>query len=216
MSKALVLMSGGLDSLVCLVWAKRNFNEVATLTFDWGQKNKIEIEAAKQLCKNVGVTDTKVIEIPFLPEITDSGLTNPDKGTSKIVNGVPEVQVEGRNMLFLTIGAIYGKLKGITDLVIGSSEANAYQYPDSTYAFTKSAEASATLAMSPTVFTFHVPLMFLTKKEVWALAYSMGCVPKLTDISITCYEGIPGDGCGKCLSCQLRNRGKKEFFLGDK
>jgi 7-cyano-7-deazaguanine synthase len=207
MSKALVIYSGGQDSTTCLFWAKKHFDEVLAIAFDYGQRHIVELDAAKKIANeaNVGLT---VFKINLLSEISHNSLT--DKTIEVEINQPghrpPNTLVEGRNMLFLTYAAIYAKVKGISDLITGVGQADYSGYPDCRNEFILSLNQTLNLSMDYE-YRIHTPLMWLDKTEIWKLADELGVFEIVRDQTITCYHGIPGKGCGICPSCKLRNRG---------
>ena len=117
----------------------------------------------------------------------------------------------GRNALFLLTAAIYAKGLGIHDLTIGVSEADYSGYPDCRETFVKSMEQTLRLAMD-WPFRILAPLQHLTKEQEWALADKLGRLDFVRTRTLTCYEGIPGDGCGKCPACKLRAAGLEAYL----
>ena len=124
----------------------------------------------------------------------------------------PNTVVDGRNMLFLLVAAIYAKSRDIRDLIIGVSETDYSGYPDCRDVFVKSCNETLNLAMD---YPFRVltPLMGLTKEETWALADSLGVLEYVAEHTLTCYNGVIGAGCGVCPSCELRRRGYEAYRM---
>ena len=123
---------------------------------------------------------------------------------------VPNTFVDGRNALFLLYAAIHAKAQGIRDIIIGVCETDFSGYPDCRDVFVKSMNVSLNLAMDYN-FNIRTPLMYLTKKETWALADKLGALDFVRERTHTCYLGIDG-GCGECPSCILRERGLAEYL----
>ncbi len=121
MKKAVVVFSGGQDSTTCLVQALKEFDEVHAITFDYGQRHKLEIEVAQQLAKQLGVTAHKVMDVSLLNELAISSLTRDDIPVSHELqaNGLPNSFVPGRNILFLTLAGIYAYQIGATTVITG-------------------------------------------------------------------------------------------------
>ncbi len=213
--KALVVFSGGQDSTTCLFWAKRHFKEVYALTFIYGQKHVIEVQYAEKLAKNAGVRfDT--MDISFVSQLGQNSLTNPsiEMDQEKPADSYPNTFVPGRNLFFISIAAVYARERGINHLVTGVSQTDFSGYPDCRDAFIKSLNVTLNLAMDEQ-FVIHTPLMWIDKCETWALADQLGELDNIRNNTVTCYNGIPGDGCGHCPSCRLRREGL-EFYLKQK
>ena len=120
--------------------------------------------------------------------------------------GTPNTFVDGRNMVFLTFVAIYAKQKGVSDIITGVSQSDFSGYPDCRDIFIKSLNTTLNLAMDYE-FDIITPLMWIDKMETWKLADELGGLDVIRDMTLTCYNGIPGEGCGHCPSCKLRKKG---------
>lgn len=210
--KAIVVFSGGQDSTTCLYWAKEKFDYVETVSFDYGQKHKIELEQAKVLAERAGVQHT-VLDLNLLNQLAPNALTRTDIEVEKYSkqSGVPNTFVDGRNMLFLTFVAVLAKQKGIHHIVTGVSQADFSGYPDCRDVFIKSLNVTLDLAMDYQ-FEVHTPLMWRDKAHVWELADQLGCFEEVLHHTVTCYNGIIGQGCGECPACALRVRGLNEYL----
>ena len=212
MTKALVVFSGGQDSTTCLFWALKKFDEVETVCFDYGQRHRIELDAARKIAESAGVPFT-LLQMDLLKEITHNSLTDSkmDVEESKPDNRPPNTLVEGRNMLFLTFAAIFAKGKDIPNLVTGVGQADYSGYPDCRDVFIRSLNQTLNLSMDYP-FILHTPLMWKSKQEIWAMADELGVFDLVRTQTVTCYNGIVGDGCGHCPSCQLRKIGLDGFL----
>jgi 7-cyano-7-deazaguanine synthase len=126
-------------------------------------------------------------------------------------NRPPNTLVEGRNMLFLTFAAIFAKGKEISNLVTGVGQADYSGYPDCRDEFIKSLNQTINLSMDYQ-FTIHTPLMWLSKAEIWAMSDQLGVLDLVQTHTVTCYNGIRGDGCGHCPSCRLRKIGLDAYL----
>lgn len=211
--KALVVYSGGQDSTTCLFWALRNFKHTEAVAFNYGQRHVRELEAAASIALMAKVP-LRVMELPLLNSITENSLTRHEKTIEKQSDSAtPNTLVEGRNLLFLTFAAIYAKSKGIRNLVTGVSQTDYSGYPDCRENFILSANTSLNLAMDYE-FVIHTPLMYLTKSQTWMMADELGVFNIIAEQTVTCYEGIPGKGCGLCPSCELRAKGLEEYRSG--
>ncbi len=210
---ALVVFSGGQDSTTCLYWARERFERVVALSFTYGQKHIDEVHLAEQLAREAGV-EWHCIDLPFVGSLssgcslTDTSLTIE---AEKPADAPPSTFVPGRNMFFLSIAAVFARERGIHDLVTGVGQTDFSGYPDCRDAFIKSLNVTLNLAMDDE-FRIHTPLMWLDKAETWALADELGIYPIIRYRTLTCYNGIVGDGCGQCPACQLRHRGLEKYL----
>ena len=134
-----------------------------------------------------------------------------DVEENKPENRPPNTLVEGRNMLFLTFAAIFAKGKDIPNLVTGVGQADYSGYPDCRDEFVRSLNLTLNLSMDYP-FTIHTPLMWKSKQEIWALADELGVFELVRTQTVTCYNGIKGDGCGHCPSCKLRRNGLDAYL----
>ena len=209
-NQAVVLHSGGQDSTTCLVWALKKFKKVYVISFDYGQRHKTELKAARSIARKLKVP-YKLVKLPFIKELTTNALTN-SKLKIKMGGNLPSTFVDGRNQVFLTVAAIYAKQKGIPNLVTGVCQTDYSGYPDCREEFIKSLERTLRLAME-FPFKIHTPLMKLTKAESIKLMQKLGGI-KILKYTHTCYEGSR-PACGKCPACLLRLKGFKEAGVVD-
>lgn len=211
--KALVLLSGGQDSTTCLFWAKSQFEEVYAIGFNYGQRHCSELEAATRIADLAQVSYT-VFKIDTFSSISKNALTNTEiEIESQQTNGQPpNTLVEGRNLLFLSYAAIYAKQLGIDNLVLGVGQTDYSGYPDCRNEFILSANKTINFAFDHE-FVIHAPLMWKTKAQIWDMADELGVFDIVRMQTVTCYNGIQGDGCGKCPSCRLRQKGLYEFTV---
>ncbi|HBV75036.1 MULTISPECIES: 7-cyano-7-deazaguanine synthase QueC [Vibrio] len=212
-SKAVVVFSGGQDSTTCLVQALKKYDEVHAITFDYGQRHKLEIEVAEKLCKQLGVKAHKVMDVGLLNELAISSLTRDDIPVSHELqeNGLPNSFVPGRNILFLTLAGIYAYQIGAESVITGVCETDFSGYPDCRDQFVKSINNALILGMDRE-FSIETPLMWLNKAETWALADQNDALELIRNETLTCYNGIIGDGCGDCPSCDLRRVGLMDYL----
>ncbi len=211
--KALVVLSGGQDSTTCLFWAIDKFGRenVRAVGFDYGQRHKAELECASDICSGAGI-GYEVIKTPIINELSANALTREDIAVEeeKPEGAPPNTFVEGRNLLFLSYAAIYAKVRGIQNIVTGVCETDFSGYPDCRDAFIKSLNVTLNLAMDYN-FCIHTPLMWLTKADTWEMADNLGVLEIIRDKTLTCYNGVRGEGCGHCPACKLRKRGYEEY-----
>ena len=207
--KGLVVFSGGQDSSTCLLQAIGSYGRgnVEALSFSYGQKHELELAAARAIAGELNVRHT-VMEVGLLGQITQSALF---KGGGEIKQGdkYPNTVVDGRNMLFLFLAAVYAKSKGVRDIIAGVCQTDFSGYPDCRDIFVKSLNVTLNLAMDYE-FRLITPLMWLTKKETWAIADSLGYLEFVRDKTHSCYNNVRG-GCGVCPACILRERGYREY-----
>lgn len=208
--KAVVVFSGGQDSTTCLFWAMQQFGEVETVTFDYGQRHRLEIECAQSIANELGVKNT-VLDMSLLNQLAPNALTRTEIDITQEEGELPSTFVEGRNHLFLSFAAVCAKVSGARHLVTGVCETDFSGYPDCRDAFVKSLNVTLNLAMDYN-FVIHTPLMWLDKAETWAMANDHGAFEFVRERTLTCYNGIVGDGCGECPSCELRRRGLQMFL----
>ena len=210
--QVLVVYSGGQDSTTCLFWAKREFKEVYAVSYRYGQKHEIEVEMARKIAEKAGVS-FEVMDIPLIGRLGHNSLTDATMVMDQEVpeKGLPNTFVPGRNMFFLSIAAVYARERGIRHLVTGVSQTDYSGYPDCRDAFIKSLNVTLNLAMDYQ-FVLHTPLMWIDKAQTWELADQLGVLDLVRNETLTCYNGIPGDGCGHCPSCKLRNEGLQKYL----
>lgn len=211
-SEALVVFSGGQDSTTCLFWALKNFKKVSTITFIYGQKHSKEVEMARAIAEKAGV-DFHLQDVSFISQIGSSSLTDSSikMDQDKPKDSVPNTFVPGRNLFFLSIAAVYARERGIKHLVTGVSQTDFSGYPDCRDSFIKSLNVTLNLAMDDQ-FVIHTPLMWIDKAETWELADELGVFDLIRNETLTCYNGVPGEGCGHCPSCKLRNEGLNSYL----
>ena len=196
---ALVVLSGGQDSTTCLFWAKQYFEQVHAITFNYGQRHSIELEAAARVAKLAGVTSHKFVDVPNILGGT-SPLTDPaqqlemyadhDSMAETIGNRVEKTFVPMRNALFLTIAANHAVCLGVDHLVTGVCQADNANYPDCRQQFISAQQHTIQEALGrPAGFMIHTPLMNLTKAESIMLAASLGDCYEALAFSHTAYDG---------------------------
>jgi len=209
---ALVLFSGGQDSTTCLFWALKHFSSVRALCFTYGQRHSNEVEIAEGIAKKANIP-FQVLDASIISHLSSNSLTdiNVVMDKEKPEDDYPNTFVPGRNLLFLTFAAVIARTHGIRHIVTGVSEADYSGYPDCRDTFIMSANASINLAMDEH-FQIHTPLMWRDKTAVWQLADELGVFDLIRNETLTCYNGIPADGCGECPSCKLRRQGLENYL----
>ncbi len=212
--EALVVLSGGQDSTTCLYWALDRFGAgaVDTITFDYGQRHRIELECAHRVAEFTQVPN-RVFPIDTFSALggnalTDAGIDVSEDGDA----GLPSTFVPGRNIVFLTFAAAYAWQRNIGDLVTGVTQTDYSGYPDCRQGTIDALESTIRLGMESRV-VIHTPLMNLSKKETVLLAKDLGGLDAMA-FTHTCYEGVRPP-CGECPACRLRARGFDEAGIAD-
>jgi len=209
--KAVVVFSGGQDSTTCLFWAKKNFKEVAAVSFDYNQKHIAELQCAKDIARELGI-EHHILDMKLLAQLAPNALTRPDMEIKQGEAGAPpNTFVDGRNMLFLTFAAVLAKQLDAPHIITGVCETDFSGYPDCRDIFIKSLNVTLNLAMDYP-FVIDTPIMWIDKAETWKLADELGALDFIREKTLTCYNGIIGDGCGECPACILRKRGLDNYL----
>ncbi|CAM4117489.1 7-cyano-7-deazaguanine synthase [Bacillus manliponensis] len=208
--KAVVVFSGGQDSTTCLFWAMQQFAEVETVTFNYNQRHKLEIDCAAAIAKELGVKHT-VLDMSLLNQLAPNALTRTDIDITETEGELPSTFVDGRNLLFLSFAGVFAKQVGARHIVTGVCETDFSGYPDCRDIFVKSLNVTLNLSMDYP-FVIHTPLMWIDKAETWKLADDLGAFEYVREKTLTCYNGIIGDGCGECPACKLRKAGLDTYL----
>ena len=214
--KAVVVLSGGQDSAICLALAvkKHGAARVAAITFRYGQRHALETKFARGLARHFGIACHKVVALGFYRQLTTNALMDPARKIERRKGSAcPTTVVEGRNAFFLLAAAVWAKSLGAAEVYTGVSEADYSGYPDCRAAFVRSQQRTIRLALEWPI-RIVAPFLHKTKAQEWALAAKLGILDVIRNGTVTCYNGIPGDGCGKCPACRLRSRGYREFVRG--
>jgi len=221
--KAVVLLSGGLDSATTLAIAKsRNFDCYA-LTFRYGQRHSIEIDSAKRLADALGVIEHRIVDIDLAAfagsALTDSRLDVPkDRNVITQATDIPVTYVPARNTIFLSFALAWAETLGIFDIFIGVNAIDYSGYPDCRAGFIKAFQKLANLATAAAIegkgrFEIHTPVIKMTKAEIVKTAAKLNLDYSLTH---SCYDPDEnGRACGKCDSCKLRLKGFADAGLKD-
>lgn len=214
MKRAIVVFSGGQDSTTCLIQALIQYDEVHCLTFDYGQRHKEEIEIARKLAVQLGAYVHKVINVSLINELAVSSLTHghiPVQVYEETPSGLSNTFVPGRNILFLTLAAIYAYQVEATSIIIGICETDFSGYPDCRNEFVQALNTAVNLGIARDL-NFVTPIMWLNKAETWALADYYHQLDRVRYDTLTCYNGVRGAGCEQCTACYLRARGLKSYL----
>ena len=216
MAGAVVVFSGGQDSTTCLFWAREQFEYVRALSFFYGQKHRHELDMARAIAGEAGIP-LDVQDVSFISRLGRSSLTDDTMlmDREKPEGGWPNTFVPGRNMFFLGVAAVWAREHDIRNIVTGVSQSDFSGYPDCRDTFIRSMNVTLNLAMEEQ-FVLHTPLMWLDKAQTWALADRLGVFELVRTRTVTCYNGIVGDGCGECPACRLRRQGLERYLMQKK
>jgi len=221
--KCVCLLSGGLDSATCLAYAKRQGFACYALSFDYGQRHKVELEAAARLAKALGAVEHRLVRVE-LEAFGGSALTAAievpkDRLPGEIEASIPTTYVPARNTVFLSLALAWAEALGAGDIFIGVNAIDYSGYPDCRPEYIEAFERLANLGTKAAVegrtrFKIHTPLIGLSKAEIIRLGASLGVPFYLTH---SCYDPDPqGRPCGRCDACRLRRKGFKEAGLEDR
>ena len=220
MKKAVILLSGGLDSITCLAIAKEQGFECYAMSFRYGQRHTIELEKAKKITEKMGVKDHVIVDID-LRKFGGSALTEdievPKHDDEKeLEKNIPVTYVPARNTIFLSFALGYAEVIKAYDIFIGVNAVDYSGYPDCRPEYIEAYEKMANLATREGVegrkIKINTPLINLSKGEIIKKGLSLGVDYSLT---VTCYDPVDGKSCGKCDSCLLRLKGFKEAGVID-
>ena len=216
-SSALVVLSGGQDSVTCLGVAMAKHPAVEAIGFNYGQRHCIEIKQARKICENHNIKFT-VIDIAFLGGLVRSALTGEGEFSESHPDyeNLPSSFVPARNAIFLTLTHALAQTIRATHVYTGTCETDFSGYPDCRDAFIKNLRDTLNQGYETNI-EIVTPLMFKDKAATFALAEEYGVLYDVLEYSHTCYEGDRkirhewGYGCGKCPACQLRAKGWEKF-----
>lgn len=212
--KAVVLLSGGLDSATTLALARRDEFDCYALSFDYGQRHRFELDAARRVAASLGVAQHTICRID-LRAFGGSALTADldvpkDRDSAELSTGIPITYVPARNTIFLSFALGWAEVLGAFDIFLGVNAIDYSGYPDCRPEFIAAFERLAMLATKTGVegtgtFRVHTPLIHLTKAEIIRQGLDLGFDYGLTH---SCYDPSPaGRPCGRCDSCQIRTKG---------
>jgi 7-cyano-7-deazaguanine synthase len=220
--RAVVLLSGGLDSATVLAIARGQGYEVYALSFSYGQRHRWELEAADRVAKSIGVALHRTTTID-LRAFGGSALTGDiavpkGRGTEEMAHGIPITYVPARNTIFLSFALAWAEVLGSSDVFIGVNALDYSGYPDCRPEYIAAFEKMANLATKAGVeghqnLKIHTPLIALTKAEIIRKGIELGVDYGLTS---SCYDpSLSGAPCGQCDSCLLRQKGFRENGIDD-
>jgi 7-cyano-7-deazaguanine synthase len=220
--RAVVLLSGGLDSATALAVALRDRHEVFALSFAYGQRHAWELEAAKKIAARACVTEHRIASVD-MRAIGGSALTSDTqvpkhRSLGEMAGGIPVTYVPARNTIFLSYALAWAEVLGSGDIFIGVNALDYSGYPDCRPEYIEAFERMANLATKAAVsgerhIRIHAPLIAMTKGEIIRLGIELGVDYSLTS---SCYDPSPsGEACGACDSCLLRKKGFREAGIAD-
>lgn len=219
-NRAIVLLSGGLDSTTCLAIARHEGYEVRALSFNYHQRHRIELKAASQIAQMMGVSEHLILDLP-LDRIGGSALTDNipvPKDTISDETTIPVTYVPARNSVFLSLALAWAEVTDSGHIFIGVNAMDYSGYPDCRPEFIKAFQKMANLAMKKTVegsmtVEIHTPLLKKTKAQIIETGLKLGVDYSLTT---SCYDpNSSGQACGHCDSCILRRRGFEQAGIVD-
>jgi 7-cyano-7-deazaguanine synthase len=221
MKKAVVLLSGGLDSATCLAIAKSQGFECYCLSLDYHQRHIAELEAAQNIARSLGAKQHKTVQLNLSlfggSALTDHSIDVPESGANPIPAGIPVTYVPARNTIMLSLSLAWAEVLGAQDIFIGVNALDYSGYPDCRGEYIKAFQEMANLATKSAVegqtITVHAPLIDMTKAQIIALGGKLD-VPY--GATVSCYQADKnGLACGKCDSCRLRREGFAKAGIED-
>lgn len=219
--KAVVLLSGGLDSATCLAIAKSQGYACYALSLDYHQRHIAELQAAQNIATQLDATEHKTVQLDLSlfggSALTDNKIDVPESGANPIPAGIPVTYVPARNTIMLSLALAWAEVLGAQDIFIGVNALDYSGYPDCRGEYVKAFQQMANLATKSAVegqkITIHAPLIDMTKAEIIALGTKLGVSYKAT---VSCYQADnQGRACGRCDSCRLRREGFMKSLVTD-
>ena len=221
MKKAVVLLSGGLDSATCLAIAKSHGLACYCLSLDYHQRHIAELQAAQNIASSLGAKEHKTVQLDLSlfggSALTDNKIDVPESGANPIPAGIPVTYVPARNTIMLSLALAWAEVLGAQDIFIGVNALDYSGYPDCRGEYVKAFQEMANLATKSAVeghkITVHAPLIDMTKAEIIALGTKLDMPYRAT---VSCYQAdAQGRACGRCDSCRLRREGFSKAAVQD-
>jgi 7-cyano-7-deazaguanine synthase len=219
--KAVVLLSGGLDSSTCLAVARQDGFQVHALSVDYGQRHKGELQRARRIARTLGAADHRVVKVDLSAfggsALTDEAIAVPKRRSArKMSQEIPITYVPARNTVLLALALAHAETIGAEDVYVGVNAIDYSGYPDCRPAFLRAFERLARVATKAGVegrpLRIRAPLLRLSKAGIVRLGTRLGVPYRLT---LSCYDPIGGRACGTCDACQLRRKGFAEAGISD-
>jgi 7-cyano-7-deazaguanine synthase len=221
-TRAVCLLSGGLDSTTCLAIARAGGYECYCLSFDYGQRHSIELKAAKCIAHDLQAKEHRTLKVDLRAfgqsALTDEIEVPKDRPSQEMTEGIPVTYVPARNTIFLSFALAYAEVVGAADIFIGVNALDYSGYPDCRPEFIEAFERLGNLATKAgvegtTKLKVHAPLLRMTKSQIVLKAAELGVNLGQTH---SCYDPDPdGRACGRCDSCVLRRKGFEEAQIAD-
>ena len=221
MKKAVVLLSGGLDSATCLAIAKSQGFDCYCLSLDYHQRHIAELQAAQNIASSLGAKQHKTVQLDLSlfggSALTDHNIDVPESGVNPIPAGIPVTYVPARNTIMLSLSLAWAEVLGAQDIFIGVNALDYSGYPDCRGEYVAAFQEMANLATKSAVegqkITVHAPLIDMTKAQIIALGGKLDVDYTMT---VSCYQAdSQGHACGKCDSCRLRREGFAKAGISD-
>jgi len=221
MKKAVVLLSGGIDSATCCALARRDGFEVYAMSFSYGQRHRVELEAAERIAAAFGVQHHSIVNVDLRAfggsSLTSDSPVPKNRTLDDSTTGIPSTYVPARNTIFLSFALGWAEVLEAFDIFIGVNAVDYSGYPDCRPEFIAAYQTMAHLATRAGVeghgITIHTPLLSLTKAEIITLGITCGVNYGITH---SCYDPLPdGAACGACDSCLIRKKGFAEAGVAD-
>lgn len=219
--KTVVIFSGGQDSTTCLLRSLKEDDKTVALTFDYGQKNRVEIDCAKNICESLKVPQ-EILDVSSIfhfvtctPYLEKEGILG---GKSNLDDSLPATWVPNRNMLFITLAYSYALKIRYDKIVTGVNSIDYSGYPDCRLEFIDSLKSTLRLSVPASKVELETPLIGMTKADIWRMAYDLNGLNIVKIMTHTCYNGDHttenewGYGCGECDSCKIRKTSYEEFL----
>ena len=219
--RAVVLLSGGLDSSTCLALARRDGFDAHALSVNYGQRHRTELDRARRVARAMGAADHRVVRVDLSTfggtALTDAGVAVPkDRPARAMASGIPVTYVPARNTVLLALALAHAETLGASDIYVGVNAIDYSGYPDCRPAFIRAFERLARVATKAGVegrpLHIRAPLLRLTKAGIIRLGTSLGVPYRLT---LSCYDPVRGRACGRCDACELRRKGFAEAGVPD-
>ncbi len=219
--RAVVLLSGGLDSATCLAVARRDGFEAHCLSVDYGQRHRHELDAARRVARALGAADHRVVKVDLSAfggsALTDRRIAVPKgRSAARMARDIPVTYVPARNTVLLALALALAETLGAEDVFVGVNAIDYSGYPDCRPAFLRAFERLARVATRAGVtgspLRIQAPLLRLSKAKIVRLGTSLGVPYRLT---LSCYDPIEGRACGRCDACVLRRKGFAEAGVPD-
>lgn len=220
--KAVVIHSGGMDSSICLKLAINEYGKenVHSLSFDYNQRHKAELNCAAEICRDWGVAHS-VVDINYLSKITTNALVSPDVEIKTVKetksNEAPNVLVVGRNGLMVRIASIFAHNIGANSIYTGILGLdNTSHFRDCSREYMDKMQEIMRIDTGNNDLEIVTPLVALNKVESLGLGMKLNVLEYLLEKTISCYKGIPHEGCGECPACEFRNKAIKDLLVTNK